>query len=107
VKRFYKTAGFAPAGGGWQVTLDGRGVKTQGGRVQIVPGEGLAAALAEEWAAQGEEIDPARFVLRDMADYAIDVIAADPSTAVSALVPYGETDTLCYRAEPGEALYRR
>ncbi|MFN5901782.1 MAG: ATP12 family protein, partial [Novosphingobium sp.] len=47
------------------------------------------------------------FVLRDLADFAIDVIAADPGTIRTALVRYAETDTLCYRADPGEALHRR
>lgn len=105
--RFWKEASAAPVDGGWQVMLDGRPLKTQGKRQQVVPGEALARALAQEWVDQGEEIDPAGFVLRDMADYAIDVIAQDRPETVRALLAYGETDTLCYRAEPGEALARR
>ncbi|MFM6931420.1 MAG: ATP12 family chaperone protein [Novosphingobium sp.] len=107
MKRFWKEAWAAPVEGGWQVMLDGRPLKTQGKRQQIVPGEALARALAQEWTDQGEEIDPAGFVLRDMADYAIDVIAGDRADTVRALLAYGETDTLCYRAEPGSALARR
>lgn len=107
MKRFYKEAGTAAADGGWQVTLDGRKVKTQGGKQQIVPSATLAAALAAEWAAQGEEIDPARFVLRDLADYALDVVEADRASAIATLLRYGETDTLCYRAEPDEPLHAR
>ncbi|MCZ8322471.1 MAG: molecular chaperone [Novosphingobium sp.] len=107
MKRFYTEASAAPAGAGWQAQLDGRGVKTVGGRPQIVPTEALAGMLAAEWAAQEAEIDPKSFVLRDLADFAIDVIAADPATIRTALVRYAETDTLCYRADPGEALHRR
>lgn len=107
MKRFYKDASATPAGNGWQATLDGRGVKTVGGKPQTVPGEALARALAAEWAAQGEEIDPKGFVLRDLADFAIDVVTADPAAIRTALLRYGETDTLCYRADPGEALHRR
>lgn len=107
MKRFYKEAGTAAAEGGWQVTLDGRKVKTQGGRQQIVPSAALAAALAAEWAAQGEEIDPATFVLRDLADYALDVVEADRAAVIATLLRYGETDTLCYRAEPDEPLHSR
>jgi len=106
MKRFYKTAAPAEQGGGWQVLLDGRAVKTVGGRAQVVPTRALAEALAAEWAAQGEEIDPADFVLRDMADYALDVVGPDPDQAIRELVPYGETDTLCYRAEEGDSLRR-
>lgn len=107
MKRFYKEAQAAPVDGGWQVQLDGRGVKTAGSLPQIVPSQALAAALAAEWAAQEETIVPAGFVLRDMADYAIDVVAPDPATLRGGLLRYAETDTLCYRADPGEALHRR
>ncbi|MDT9013219.1 ATP12 family protein [Novosphingobium sp. APW14] len=107
MKRFYKEAQAAPVDGGWQVQLDGRGVKTAGGLPQIVPSQALAAALAAEWAAQEETIVPAGFVLRDMADYAIDVVAPDPAALRGGLLRYAETDTLCYRADPGEALHRR
>jgi chaperone required for assembly of F1-ATPase len=107
MKRFYKTAAAEPVDGVWHVTLDGRSIKTAGGRVQVVPVSALAEALAAEWAAQGEVLDPAAFVLRDLADYAIDVVAADRDGTVAAILPYAETDTLCYRAEEGEALRRR
>ena len=107
MKRFYTSAEAAPAGAGaWQVQLDGRPVKTVGGRQQLVPTEALARALAAEWARQGETIDPAAFLYRDMTDYALDVVAPDRAQAVAELLPYGETDTLCYRAEPGDALRR-
>jgi len=107
MKRFWKDVSIGPVEGGWRVLLDGRGVKTPGGRAQVVPGAALAEALAAEWAAQGEEIDPAGFMFRDMADYALDVVAGDPGPVVAAVLKYGETDTLCYRGEPGEALTRR
>ena len=107
MKRFYKQAKAAPVTGGWQVQLDGRGVKTATGQPQVVPSQALAEALAAEWAAQEEMIVPASFVLRDLADYAIDVVAPDPAALRASLLRYGETDTLCYRADPGEALYRR
>lgn len=105
MKRFYKVAAVAREGDGWRVTLDGRPVRSVGGRPQIVPSEALAAALAAEWADQGEEIDPAAFVLRDMADHALDVVGPDRATAIATLLRYAETDTLCYRAEDGEALH--
>lgn len=107
MKRFYKEARAAQVAGGWQVQLDGRGVRTATGRPQVVPRQALATALASEWAAQEETIVPASFVLRDMADYAIDVVTPDPAALRATLLGYAETDTLCYRADPGEALYRR
>lgn len=107
VKRFYKDAEAEPHEGGWRVTLDGRPVKTQQGKPQIVPTRALAEAMAAEWAAQGEEIDPASLPLRDLADYAIDIAAPAPAGTIATLMPYAETDTLCYRAEPDEPLHAR
>lgn len=107
MKRFYKQVAVSPGDGGWRVLLDGRGIRTVGGQPQVLPTRALAEALAEEWADQGEEIDAAGFVLRDLADYATDVIAADRADAIRGLVAYAGTDTLCYRAEPDEPLRER
>ena len=107
MKRFYKQAAAGRVEGGWQAQLDGRGIKTAGSRPQIVPTRALAEALAAEWATQGEKIDPASFRLRDLADFAIDAVTPDPAQIVAELIPYAETDTLCYRADPEDALYKR
>jgi len=107
MKRFYKTVSIVEAEDGWRVLLDGRAIKTVGGRAQTVPSQALAQAMAEEWAGQGEEIDLTRFLYRDLADYTLDVIADDRHEAITALVPYAETDTLCYRADPEEPLFPR
>lgn len=107
MKRFYRDVTVAPAGDGWRVLLDGRGIKTGGGREQIVPSRALADAMAQEWSQQGDEIDITAFIFRDLADYAIDIVGLDRESAVRCLLPYAETDTLCYRADAGEALYDR
>ncbi len=111
IRRFYKdvTLGAVPGAKAprYQVLLDGRGVKTVGGAPQVVPNEALGEALAAEWRRQGEKIDPASLPLRDMADYAIDIVAADPAAIARGLVSYAETDTLCYRADPDEPLHAR
>ncbi|QDM41567.1 ATP12 family protein [Altererythrobacter sp. TH136] len=107
MKRFWKGVSVEPESGGWQVTLDGRRVRTQGGAAQVVPSRALAELLADEWRAQGEEIDPAAFRARDLADYAVDVVTLDPAQVVAKILRYAETDTLCYRADPDEPLHRR
>ena len=107
IRRFYKDVTLGQQPGGVQVLLDTRGVKTVGGAPQVVPSRALAEALAAEWRQQGEKIDPASLPLRDMADYAIDIVAPDPHGLAAGLIAYAETDTLCYRADPGEALHAR
>ncbi|MBX7496726.1 molecular chaperone [Qipengyuania sp. 6B39] len=107
MKRFYQDVTVAQAGDGWQVMLDGRGIKTQGGRQQVVPGATLAHALAAEWVQQGEKIDPKSFLFRDHTDFAIDVIGPDRDATIAKLLAYAETDTLCYRADPDEPFFAR
>ena len=107
MKRFYKSVSTQQFDTGWQVTLDGRGLKTAKGTQQRVPCQAIAAGLAAEWEDQGEELDPTRFVLRDMADYAIDVVAPTPDAIADKVRAYGDTDTLLYRANPDEPLFAR
>lgn len=107
MKRFYKAVSVAQVEGGFQVNLDGRAIKTQLGNPQIVPTENLAQELAQEWDAQGTEIDPASFRYRDMADFALDMVAPNPAEQVTKLLGFLETDTLCYRADPDEPSFKR
>ena len=107
MKRFWREVAVEPLEGAWRVTLDGRPIRTQGGKPQLVPRAALAEALAAEWRAQGDEVDPRGFPLRDLADYAIDRVAPGRDGIIADLLRYAETDTLCYRADPDEPLYRR
>jgi chaperone required for assembly of F1-ATPase len=107
MKRFYKDVSVAADDRGWRVRLDGRGIKTVAGKPQVLPTHALAEALAEEWADQGEELDPTSFILRDLCDYALDVVAQDRADVIRGLVAFAGTDTLCYRAEPDEPLRER
>jgi chaperone required for assembly of F1-ATPase len=107
VKRFYRDVTVEPAEDGWRVMLDREPVKTARGAAQLVPSRALAEALAEEWRAQGEEIDASTFPLRDLADFAIDLVEPDTAAEAAALLRYAETDTLCYRADPDQPLYPR
>ncbi|MEO0643890.1 MAG: ATP12 family protein [Pseudomonadota bacterium] len=107
MKRFYDAVSIGAQGDGWQVMLDGRGVKTVRGADQRVPTQPLARALANEWDSQGETLNLAAFPLRGMADYAIDVVSQSRAQVAAKLVAYADTDTLLYRADPDEALYAR
>lgn len=107
MKRFYKTVATRQHESGWQVTLDGRGIRTVKGTAQILPTPALAQALAGEWDVEGETLDPRAFPLRDMADYAIDIVTAERETVIAKLITYADTDTLLYRADPDEPLWAR
>ncbi|WAT19127.1 ATP12 family chaperone protein [Aurantiacibacter sp. MUD11] len=107
MKKFWKDVSVEERDGGWQVTLDGRAIRTQGGQQQVAPSRALADLVAGEFAAQGEEIDTRSFVFRDMVDYALDIVAKQREATVTQLLEYAQTDTLCYRADPDEPLYKR
>lgn len=101
MKRFYKTAaaGEAAAGGLFTVLLDGKPVKTPGKRPLEVESRPLAEAVAAEWNAQGEEIDPQAMPLMALACSAIDLIPGRREQEIEELAAYGDTELLCYRVE--------
>jgi chaperone required for assembly of F1-ATPase len=107
VKRFYKDATAARLEGGWEIRLDERPVKTPARRALLLPTAALAEAVAEEWRAQGDKIDPRSMPLTGLANAAIDRIAPDPAAFAGNLASYGESDLLCYRADGPEPLVRR
>ncbi|KMO31882.1 ATPase, partial [Methylobacterium tarhaniae] len=58
----------------------------------------LAEALAQEWGAQGEFIDPARMPLTRLVNSAIDGVADRREAVVDDLAAYAGTDLVVYRA---------
>jgi chaperone required for assembly of F1-ATPase len=107
VKRFYKEATAAPEEDGFAVRLDGRAVMTPLRRPLRVPTEALAAAIVDEWNAQGETIEPHTMPLTGLANAAIDRVAPDPAAFAATLSRYAESDLLCYRAEGPRPLVER
>ena len=98
-RRVYKQASVAEDGPRNAVLLDGRPVRTPGGGALALPTPGLAAAIAEEWQAQGEQLDPRSMPLTQLASTALDRILPDPRPVALELSRFAETDLLCYRAE--------
>ena len=92
MKRFYTEVSVAAAVGGFAIRLDGRGVKTPERAPLLLPNASLAEAIADEWRAQGEEIDPRAMPLTCLANAAIDRIAADHDRFVRDIAVYVEHD---------------
>ncbi len=104
MKRFYKEA---KADAGNRILLDGRPVKTPGRTDLAPPAVALAEAIAAEWNAQGETIDPRAMPLTGLANAAIDRIAPERESFARGLAIYGESDLICYRAEGPPGLVSR
>jgi chaperone required for assembly of F1-ATPase len=107
MRRFYKEAQVQPQPGGFALLLDGKPVKTPARRQLAVPSRPLADAMAAEWQAQAEKIDPRLMPLTGLANAAIDRVAPDIAAFAAGLAQYGESDLLCYRAEGPERLVAR
>jgi chaperone required for assembly of F1-ATPase len=103
-KRFYKSAEAAKQEGGFCILLDGRAVRTPAKSIVTVPDEKLALALAEEWNAQTEVIDPANMPLTRLVNSAIDGVSREQEAVRAEIVKYAASDLLCYRAEGPERL---
>jgi chaperone required for assembly of F1-ATPase len=106
-KRFYKVAAVQPADGGFAVGLDGRVPKTPGMKPVVVPSEALAQALADEWLAQKEFIDPQTMPLVRLVNSAIEAGEETMPVLLSEIIKYTGNDLLLYRADTPESLVRR
>jgi chaperone required for assembly of F1-ATPase len=107
MRRFYEKAAASPEEGGVAILLDGRPVRTPARNLLRVPTEELAEAIAGEWNAQGEKVDPQAMPLTGLANAAIDRVAPDPAAFARTLAEYGESDLLCYRADGPRSLVER
>lgn len=100
MKRFYTDVTVATADDGFHaILLDGKPVRTPARAALTLPTPALAAAVAEEWAAQAEEISPATMPLTGLANAAIDLVLPDPAKFALPILPYAETDMLAYRSD--------
>ena len=90
-QRFYKTAAVGQ-GTPYPILLDGRVVKTPASNTLAAPSALLAQAIATEWNAQGERINPATMPLTKLANTIIDGVAPSP-----------EPVTLCRTTRPPPA----
>lgn len=98
-KRFYETVSVGNHGDdGFPVLLDDRPIRTPGRQPLAAPVRPLAEALANEWEAQKEEIDPGRMPLTRLANTIIDGVAASQEAVAAEIAKYFGSDLLFYRA---------
>lgn len=107
MKRFWKEVTVEREGKGWIIRLDGRPVKTPARADLLLPSEGLANSIAEEWRHVEQKVDPRALPLTGLANAAIDRIQPDHGVFAASLAKYAEADLACYRAEGPRALVER
>ncbi len=103
-KRFYRRAS---AGAGGAILLDGKPVQTPAKKPLAAPSAALAEAIAAEWEAQNDDIDPARMPLTRLANAVIDAVAEKPDEVAAGIAQYLGSDLVCYRAEAPAGLVEK
>ena len=107
MKKFYKSAAAGTAPGGHVVRLDGKVIKTPLQNLLLLDSPALAEAIAQEWAAQGTEIQPLTMPLTRLANTMIDKARGPDRAAMNAeVLKYAGSDLICYFAAHPPALVR-
>jgi chaperone required for assembly of F1-ATPase len=106
-RRFYEHASIASSADGYGVCLDDKPVHTPARRRLAAPTPELAEAIAAEWRAQAELIDPATMPLTRLANAIIDGVADAPAAVAAEIEKYLGTDLLFYRADAPQQLRDR
>lgn len=107
-RRFWTDVAVTETPGGFSVLLDQRPVRTPLKSALDLPSRAMADAVAAEWAAQGDAIDPLSMPVTRSANAAIDKVRAQQAEVAGMLAAYAETDLLCHRADsPAELAARQ
>jgi chaperone required for assembly of F1-ATPase len=107
-KRFYARAHVGEGGdAGFPVLLDGKPVRTPARRPLAAPTRALAEAIAREWDAQRDVIDPGRMPLTRLANAVIDAVTEQAPAVADEIAQYLGSDLLCYRADAPEGLVEK
>jgi chaperone required for assembly of F1-ATPase len=106
-RRFYANASAAFGPDGYTLLLDGKTARTPGRRSLTVPSKGIAEALAAEWNAVVDEIDPTRMPLTRLVNAGLDGVAAAMEPVREEILAFAGSDLICYRAEAPERLAAR
>lgn len=97
MKRFWKEVAVVTGDDGWSIALDGRPVRTPQRAPLAVLSAALAEAIAAEWRAVGDSIDPAAMPMTGLANAAIDLASPNPAAFAQPVAAYAATDLFCYR----------
>lgn len=104
MKRFWTKVAVDSCDGGFQVSLDGKPMRTPAGRGYVMPTLALAEAVAAEWAAVQDKVDPQQMPMTQCVATTLDVVPRQREAIVAQLADYAPTELLCYRADGPDPL---
>lgn len=97
-RKFFKAASAERGEAGFELRLDGKSARTPAKAKLQVASHSLAEAMAEEWNALGEFIDPAALPLTRIVNAALDGVTGNAQAVRQDILAYAGSDLLCYRA---------
>ena len=106
-QRFHTQAAVAATPNGFAIRLDGKPVRTPSGRALVAPNREIAEAIAAEWDAQKEFLDPLTMPLTRFANSVVEAVVDRVDAVTEDIVKYLGSDLLFYRAGHPEALAAR
>ena len=104
-KRFYKSVLLTDDG--LSIQLDGQNLRSPAGSPLRLPTMSLASAIADEWRAQGDDIDPATLPLFSLSVTVVDRVIPQRDAIIAELSAYGGNDLLCYRDDQDDLASRQ
>ncbi len=104
IKRFYKTATVVCENSAYEIHLDDNVLRTPQKTIVASPHRAWCTALAKEWNAQGEHIDPSRMPLTRIMNSALDQVANNRDHVVEELTAFARTDQIYHEAEQPDVL---
>ena len=107
MRRFWSKAEAVEQENGFGIALDGRPVKTPAKQALVVPSKDLAEAIAAEWDAQEDGVDPESMPFTRLANSALDKVSVQHAAVAEMIAEYGGSDLLCYREDGPQALIDR
>ena len=105
-RRFYQRATAESAADGHVACLDGVPIRTPAGHALAAPTLALAEAIAAEWEAQRDVIDPANMPLTRLANAIIDGVAHAARPVAAEIEKYLASDLLFYRVNTAGRIMR-
>lgn len=106
-KRFYDRVTVGELPNGFAILLDGKPIRTPARAMLAVPTRGLATAIAAEWDAQRDTLDPMSMPMTRLANSVVDGVVGREDAVAQDMAKYLESDLVCYRAShPAELVSR-
>jgi chaperone required for assembly of F1-ATPase len=106
-KRFYEHVTVVECEGRFDVLLDGRPMRTPARNPLGTPTRALSEAVAAEWRAQTDVIDPGAMPLTRLVNSIIDGVATAAPAVAEEVAKYLASDLVVYRAEGPQGLVER